>query len=217
MLQPLAQVVLTKALLTQLRELLPWQLEALPSQATQPWPLARQSWPLQAPVQHTCAPPCVGSQAPDRQSPSTPHACPSTRRHAPLTNTSPWFRQTHTPSVPHTRPEAAQFGVQQRCAPLRSAAHEVDAHCVPAVQAWPVGSRPLQTPVAALQPLPHWVLTTLPSSQRAEVLPWQVDAAPSQSTQPDPSAAQKGPQACAQHTLPPPTVSTHAPEAQSLA
>jgi hypothetical protein len=42
-LQPLAQLVETKALLTQLRELLPWQLEALPSQATQPWPLARQS------------------------------------------------------------------------------------------------------------------------------------------------------------------------------
>jgi len=73
-LQPLAQVVVTKALLTQLRELLPWQLEAVPSHATQPWPLARQIWLLQAPLQQTCAPPCVLSQALERQSPSAPQA-----------------------------------------------------------------------------------------------------------------------------------------------
>ena len=215
-LQPLAQVVATKALLTQLRELLPWQLEALPSQATQPWPLARQIWPLHAPLQQTCAPPCVGSQAPERQSPSTPQAWPSTRRHAPLTNTSPGFWQTHDPSVPHTRPEAAQLGVQQRCVPFRSAAQELDAHWPAAVQVWPLGSRPLQTPVLALQPLPHCVFISEPSSQRAAELPAQVDAAPSHSTQREPSVAQKLPQAWVQQTLPPPTLPTHAPDAQSL-
>ena len=86
-LQPLAQLVVTKALLTQLLELLPWQVAALPSQATQPWPLARQICPLQAPVQQTCPPPWVPSQASERHAPSAEHTWPSTLRHAPPTNT----------------------------------------------------------------------------------------------------------------------------------
>jgi hypothetical protein len=203
-LQPLAQVVVTKALLLQLRELLPWQLGAPPSHATQPWPLARQIWLLQVPVQQTCAPAWLFSQAPERQSPSAPQVWPSTLRHAPPTNTWLGLAQTQAPSAPQTRPLAAQLGVQQRWVPFRSGVHELVAHCAPAVQACPPPSRPSQTPVVALQPLPHGVAIREPFSQREAMLPWQVEPAPAHCTQLAPSAAQKLPaQPSAQQTLPP--------------
>jgi hypothetical protein len=43
-------------------------------------------------------------------------------------NTSFGFAQTHEPSVPQTRPVAAQLGVQQRWVPPESAAHRLVAH-----------------------------------------------------------------------------------------
>jgi hypothetical protein len=173
---------------------------------------------LQAPVQQTCAPLWVGSQAFERQSPSVAQLWPSTLRQAPFKKTSPGLGQTQEPSAPQTRPEAPQLAAQQRWAPLMSAAQSVEAHCAPPVQACPLGRSPLQTPVVALQPLPHAVGTRCPSSQRAEEFPWQTEPSPSHCTQLEPSAAQElpPPQGCAQHTLPPLIVATHAPEAQSV-
>jgi hypothetical protein len=100
---------------------------------------------------------------------------------------------------------------------FRSAEQLLDAHWVPAVQAWALGSKPLQTPVAVLQPLPHWVFTSVPSSHREAVAPWHEEPAPSHWTHREPSAEQKLPaaHAWAQHTLPPLTVLTHALVAHS--
>jgi len=154
-LQPLAQVVVRKALLTQLRELPPWQEGGPPSHWTQPCPLARQIWPLQAPLQQTSPLDWVFSQALERQSPSLSQLWPSTLRHWPRTNTSSGSAQTQEPSVPHTRPDAAQFGVQQRLVLATSGAQVLEAHWLFALQVWPLPSRPLHTPLAALQPLPQ--------------------------------------------------------------
>jgi hypothetical protein len=133
-------------------------------------------------------------------------------RQAPFENTSVGLPQTHDPSAPHTRPEAAQLGVQHRWLPFRSGEQVLDAHWPPAVQGCALGSKPLQTPVAVLQPLPHWLVTSEPSSQREAIVPWHVEPAPSHWTHREPSAAQKLPaaHACAQHTLPPLSLLTHA-------
>ncbi len=215
-LQPLPQVVVTKALLTQLRELFPWQLGGPPSHWTQPWPLARQIWPLQAPLQQTWPPAWVPSQALERQSPSPPQLWPSTLRHSPRMKTSLGLAHTQAPSVPHTRPDAAQFGVQQRLVLVTSAAQRLEAHWLLALQVWPLPSRPLHTPFAALQPLPQGVRTRALSSQRSETLPAHSEPAPSHWTHSEPSLAQKEPaQALAQQTLGPATVGAHDPVAQS--
>jgi hypothetical protein len=92
----------------------------------------------------------------------------------------------------------------------------LEAHWPLVVQACPLGRKPLQTPVAALQPFAHCVRIRVPFSQREAVLPWQVDAAPSHSMQSDPSVEQKAPlQPCAQQMLPPETLPAQNPDAQS--
>jgi hypothetical protein len=83
---------------------------------------------LQSPVQQTCAPACVLSQALERQSASAEQPSPSMLLQAPRMNTSPGSAQTHDPSVPQTRPEAAQLGVQQRLVFVRSGEHRFVAH-----------------------------------------------------------------------------------------
>lgn len=127
-LQPLAHGVLTKALLTQLRELAPSQTGPPPSHCTQPCPLARQIWPLQGAVQQTSPLDCVASHALELQSVAPAQAWPTGDRHWPATNVSLGSGQTQDPSIPHTLPVAAQPGVQQRCTPVTSRSHELDAH-----------------------------------------------------------------------------------------
>lgn len=125
--------------------------------------------------------------------------------------------QTQEPSAPQTRPDAAQFGVQQRFVFVTSGAHNVDAHWLLALQVCPLASRPLHTPLAALQPLPQVARMMTLSWQRSETLPWHSEPDPSHSTHAEPSLAQKPPaHAVAQHTPPPETVGVQAPEAQSL-
>jgi hypothetical protein len=85
-----------------------------------------------------------------------------------------------------------------------------------ALQLCPLPSRPLQTPLVALQPVPQVVKMSASSSQRWETLPAQLEPAPSHSTQRLPSLAQNEPsQAPLQHTLAPETVGAQAPEAHS--
>ena len=139
-------------------------------------------------------------------------------RQAPFTNTTEKKRQTHDPSAPHTRPDAAQFGVQHRWVPFKSTEQVLEAHWSPAVQGWALGSRPLQTPVAALQPLPHWLVTMEPTTQQEADKPRQEEPAPSHWTHREPSSEQKLPaaHACAQQMLPPLTLLTHALDAHAL-
>jgi hypothetical protein len=215
-LQPFAQAVETKVLFTHARELAPWQVGPPPSHCTQPWPLARQIWPLHAPVQQTCPLDWVLSQASVWQSPAVAQVCPTGPRHAPRRKTSAGSGQTQAPSAPHTRPVAPQFGVQQRSAPATSESQVFVAHCASAEQACPFASRPVQTPVAGSQPLPHTLLIRAPFSQRCEVPPAHVEAAPSHCTQAEPSTEQNAPaQAVAQHRVGPATVATQLPETQS--
>jgi hypothetical protein len=92
------------------------------------------------------------------------------------------------------------------------------AHWGLVVQACPLGSKPLQTPVCVLHPLLHCVRTRVPFSQRADTLPWQLEAEPSHSTQREPSAVQNAPlQVWAQHTVVPAKVPAQNPEPHSLA
>ena len=131
-------------------------------------------------------------------------------------NVSVGSGQTHEPSMPHTRPVAPQFGVQQRSAPLTSGSQVLVAHCASAAQACPFASSPVHTPVAGSQPLPHTASIRAPFSQRWEVPPAHVEAAPSHSTHAEPSTEQNAPaQALAQHTFGPATVATQLPETQS--
>jgi hypothetical protein len=143
--------------------------------------------------------------------------CPSMARHAPRMNTSLGSGQTQEPSAPQTCPDEAQFGVQQRLVFVISGAHDMDAHWLLALQVWPFASKPLHTPLAALQPLPQVVRTMTLSWQRSETLAWHSEPDPSHSTHAAPSLAQKPPaHGVAQHTLAPETVGVQAPEAQSL-
>jgi hypothetical protein len=123
---------------------------------------------------------------------------------------------TQEPSTPQVRPDAAQLGVQQRIVPPRSGAQRLVPHWVLALHAWPLPSRPVQTPVAGLQPLPQAVAIRSPFSQRSAVFPEHEEPAPSQSTQTDPSVEQNAPaQGPEQHTLPPATVAMQDPDAHS--
>jgi hypothetical protein len=180
--------------------------------------LARQICPLQEPVQQTWPADCVFSQASELQSPSMAQDCPAGLRHWPRTNVSLGSGQTHDPSTPQARPDAAQLAVQQRIVPATSAAHRVEPHWPLLPQACPLPRRPVHKPVAGEQPFPHVVCSRSPFSHRWDRLPAHAVPVPSHSTHADPSAPQKAPgQFDAQQMLGPATVATQAPEAQSVA
>ena len=63
--------------------------------------------------------------------------------------------------MPQTRPDAAQFGVQQRFVFVTSGAHDVEAHWLLALHVCPLASKPLHTPLAALQPFPQVARITI--------------------------------------------------------
>ena len=82
------------------------------------------------------------------------------------------------PSAPQTRPDPAQFGVQQRLVFEMSGAHSVEAHWLLALHVCPLASKPLHTPLAALQPFPQVARMMTLSWQRSETLPWHAELDP---------------------------------------